>query len=129
MAACWHPDGARRTAAAAFAASADLLAADQHGDVDPASHHRRGAVLRHAAAGLVADRCRDRARLFRLRQRLVGQPGPASSCCSATPGRCIHHMLGGIRHFIWDTGRGFDLKTIDLLSWGTIIVSVIADGR
>ncbi|MGE0338594.1 MAG: succinate dehydrogenase, cytochrome b556 subunit, partial [Xanthobacteraceae bacterium] len=19
----------------------------------------------------------------------------------------VHHMLGGIRHFIWDTGRGF----------------------
>ncbi len=30
----------------------------------------------------------------------------------------IHHMLGGFRHFIWDTGHGFDLKTVDLLSWG-----------
>ena len=29
------------------------------------------------------------------------------SSCSATPGRCIHHMLGGIRHLIWDTGHGF----------------------
>lgn len=36
----------------------------------------------------------------------------------------IHHMLGGVRHFIWDLGYGFDLKTIDLLSWGTIILSV-----
>jgi len=36
----------------------------------------------------------------------------------------IHHMLGGVRHFIWDMGHGFDLKTIDLLSWGTIILSV-----
>lgn len=36
----------------------------------------------------------------------------------------IHHMLGGVRHFIWDLGHGFDLKTIDLLSWGTIILSV-----
>lgn len=36
----------------------------------------------------------------------------------------IHHMLGGLRHFIWDTGRGFALGTIDLLAWGTLIVSV-----
>jgi succinate dehydrogenase / fumarate reductase cytochrome b subunit len=36
----------------------------------------------------------------------------------------IHHVLGGIRHLIWDTGRGFDLRSVDLLSWGTIIGSV-----
>ena len=23
----------------------------------------------------------------------------------------MHHMLGGIRHLIWDTGRGFDLRS------------------
>jgi succinate dehydrogenase / fumarate reductase cytochrome b subunit len=37
----------------------------------------------------------------------------------------IHHMLGGIRHLIWDTGRGFDLATVDRLSWMTIIGSVV----
>jgi succinate dehydrogenase / fumarate reductase cytochrome b subunit len=36
----------------------------------------------------------------------------------------IHHALGGMRHFLWDTGRGFDLKTIDLLSWGSAVASV-----
>jgi len=36
----------------------------------------------------------------------------------------IHHMLGGLRHFLWDTGRGYDLKTIDLLSWASIVLSV-----
>jgi succinate dehydrogenase / fumarate reductase cytochrome b subunit len=35
----------------------------------------------------------------------------------------LHHMLGGIRHFIWDMGYGYDLKTIDRLCWGTVIVS------
>jgi succinate dehydrogenase / fumarate reductase cytochrome b subunit len=35
----------------------------------------------------------------------------------------LHHMIGGFRHLIWDTGRGFDLETVDLLSWGTIILS------
>lgn len=38
----------------------------------------------------------------------------------------MHHMLGGIRHFIWDTGRGFDLKTVSLLSWMTILGSLIS---
>ena len=28
----------------------------------------------------------------------------ASSSCSATPGRCVHHLLGGLRHFMWDLG-------------------------
>jgi succinate dehydrogenase / fumarate reductase cytochrome b subunit len=28
----------------------------------------------------------------------------------------IHHMFGGLRHFIWDTGRGFDLKTVEVLA-------------
>ncbi len=37
----------------------------------------------------------------------------------------IHHALGGIRHFIWDTGHGYELSTIDLLSWGTIVLSVL----
>ena len=36
----------------------------------------------------------------------------------------IHHALGGIRHFIWDTGRGFDLETIDNMSWWSIYASV-----
>lgn len=35
----------------------------------------------------------------------------------------LHHLVGGIRHFIWDTGHGYDLKMIDLLSWGTLAVS------
>jgi len=40
----------------------------------------------------------------------------------------MHHMMGGIRHFIWDTGRGYDLGTVDLLSWGTLIASLALTG-
>lgn len=36
----------------------------------------------------------------------------------------IHHALGGIRHFIWDTIHGFDLATVDLMSWGSLAVSI-----
>lgn len=36
----------------------------------------------------------------------------------------MHHLLGGVRHLIWDTGRGFDLSSVDMLSWGTLIGSL-----
>ena len=36
----------------------------------------------------------------------------------------IHHAAGGIRHFIWDTGRGYDLETIDTMSKWSIYASV-----
>ena len=37
----------------------------------------------------------------------------------------IHHCLGGIRHLIWDTGRGLQIPSVNILSWGTIVGSVI----
>ncbi len=36
----------------------------------------------------------------------------------------IHHMIGGIRHFIWDTGRGFELATIELMARASLIGSL-----
>ncbi len=40
----------------------------------------------------------------------------------------IHHMLGGVRHFIWDTGHGFSIPIMRALSWGTLIGSVTLTG-
>ncbi|MGL4488328.1 MAG: succinate dehydrogenase, cytochrome b556 subunit [Rhizobiaceae bacterium] len=37
----------------------------------------------------------------------------------------VHHMLGGIRHLIWDTGRLFDKDTSTKLAYATIIGSVL----
>jgi succinate dehydrogenase / fumarate reductase, cytochrome b subunit len=60
-----------------------------------------------------------------------------SDVIASVPGRVVlfgytwalmHHMLGGLRHFLWDTGRGYDLATIDKLSWGTLIGSVVLTG-
>jgi len=36
----------------------------------------------------------------------------------------IHHMLGGIRHLIWDTGRGFEPSEREMLALATIVGSV-----
>lgn len=37
----------------------------------------------------------------------------------------IHHMLGGIRHLIWDTGHALDKTSIEVAAWLTIISSIV----
>ncbi len=36
----------------------------------------------------------------------------------------LHHMLGGIRHFIWDTGAGFEAHERQFLAIATLVGSV-----
>ena len=36
-----------------------------------------------------------------------------------------YHMLGGLRHLIWDTGRGLELKTAERMGWMMIIGSLL----
>jgi len=35
-----------------------------------------------------------------------------------------HHMLGGMRHLLWDTGRAMDIRSADVLGWLTILGSL-----
>jgi succinate dehydrogenase / fumarate reductase, cytochrome b subunit len=37
----------------------------------------------------------------------------------------MHHMLGGVRHFMWDTGRGFGVEEREWLAKATIIGSCV----
>jgi succinate dehydrogenase / fumarate reductase cytochrome b subunit len=37
----------------------------------------------------------------------------------------IHHALGGLRHLLWDTGRGFDLKTVEWLARANLAGSIV----
>lgn len=37
----------------------------------------------------------------------------------------MHHMIGGVRHLIWDTGALFDKNTSTKLAYATLILSVI----
>jgi len=37
----------------------------------------------------------------------------------------MHHMIGGIRHLIWDTGTGLDKVSIEVFAWLTIISSIV----
>ena len=36
-----------------------------------------------------------------------------------------YHMLGGLRHLIWDTGRGLELKAAERMGWMMILGSVL----
>ena len=33
----------------------------------------------------------------------------------------FHHLLGGLRHFVWDAGFGLDAPLRDQFAWGTLI--------
>jgi succinate dehydrogenase / fumarate reductase, cytochrome b subunit len=53
---------------------------------------------------------------------------------STIPGRVVlvgfvwalfHHMLGGLRHFIWDTGAGLGPVAREWLSYGTLAGSIL----
>lgn len=37
----------------------------------------------------------------------------------------VHHAIGGIRHLIWDTGRGFDLGKVEWMARLNLIGSVV----
>jgi succinate dehydrogenase / fumarate reductase, cytochrome b subunit len=37
----------------------------------------------------------------------------------------FHHMLGGLRHFVWDTGHGFALNKVEWLVRANLIGSVV----
>ncbi|MGE0004557.1 MAG: succinate dehydrogenase, cytochrome b556 subunit [Parvibaculaceae bacterium] len=37
----------------------------------------------------------------------------------------LHHILGGLRHLLWDTGRGFGLGTIEWLVRANLALSIL----
>jgi len=40
----------------------------------------------------------------------------------------IHHAIGGVRHFIWDLGYGFDKKTADRMALFNLVAGVALTG-
>lgn len=35
------------------------------------------------------------------------------------------HFCGGLRHLVWDTGRGFELRTIYASGWAVVVASIL----
>lgn len=40
----------------------------------------------------------------------------------------IHHAIGGVRHFIWDLGYGFEKKTADRMALFNLVAGVVLTG-
>jgi len=36
------------------------------------------------------------------------------------------HLANGIRHFVWDTGRGFEKRQANASAWFVLIVAIVA---
>ena len=63
-----------------------------------------------------------------------GSYNRASAVFGSIPGRVVlfgytwalfHHMLGGIRHFVWDTGHAMEPGQRSGIAWATLIGSVV----
>lgn len=37
----------------------------------------------------------------------------------------MHHMLGGVRHLVWDTGAGLEKHTASKIAWATLAGSIV----
>jgi succinate dehydrogenase / fumarate reductase cytochrome b subunit len=37
----------------------------------------------------------------------------------------FHHMLGGLRHFVWDLGYGFEPGQREALAWANLFASIV----
>lgn len=37
----------------------------------------------------------------------------------------MHHMMGGVRHLIWDTGTGLEKHTATRIAWATLVASAV----
>jgi succinate dehydrogenase / fumarate reductase cytochrome b subunit len=57
-----------------------------------------------------------------------------SALMSTLPGRVLligwsfaffYHMANGIRHFVWDTGRGFEKHQANASAWIVIIIALV----
>ncbi|MBS1182639.1 MAG: sdhC [Proteobacteria bacterium] len=40
----------------------------------------------------------------------------------------IHHAIGGVRHFIWDLGYGFDKTTADRMALFNLVAGIVLTG-
>jgi succinate dehydrogenase / fumarate reductase cytochrome b subunit len=61
---------------------------------------------------------------FRFVQTLFGS-WPGQLVLLALSWALLHHLLGGIRHLIWDTGRGLNLPAAERLAQLTLVGSIV----
>jgi succinate dehydrogenase / fumarate reductase cytochrome b subunit len=53
---------------------------------------------------------------------IAAAAGPAAYAhVQAFTAALLHHLLSGIRHFVWDLGYGFKANEREALTWGALI--------
>ncbi len=40
----------------------------------------------------------------------------------------VYHLLNGLRHLLWDSGRGFEIKQFYATGWAVVILSFVLTG-
>jgi succinate dehydrogenase / fumarate reductase cytochrome b subunit len=40
----------------------------------------------------------------------------------------VYHLLNGLRHLLWDSGRGFEIKQFQMTGWTVVVLSVVLTG-
>lgn len=38
----------------------------------------------------------------------------------------FYHLANGVRHLVWDTGKGFEIRTADMSGWAVIVFAIVA---
>jgi succinate dehydrogenase / fumarate reductase, cytochrome b subunit len=93
-------------------------------------HRATGIGLAVAAVLLVSwlGTAADGVEPFTQMQRFLGSPFGLVVLfgCTVT---LIYHLCNGIRHLVWDTGRGLDLKSVYVGGWlvlgGTVVLTAL----
>jgi len=37
----------------------------------------------------------------------------------------VYHLLNGLRHLLWDSGRGFEIKEFQATGWAVVVLSFV----
>ena len=51
--------------------------------------------------------------------------GVLMSYLDTVVGKILLHLGNGVRHFVWDVGRGFEKSTADASAWFVLIFAVV----
>ena len=114
-----NSQSSRDTTPAAFAQYPDLSAAAHVGPFDRQPDHR--LVLSFGAVGLVVwliAAPRDR-RAYAVVQGVIGS-WPGQIVLFGCTFAFFLHLCGGIRHLVWDTVHGFELRSIYISGWTVV---------
>jgi succinate dehydrogenase / fumarate reductase, cytochrome b subunit len=90
------------------------------------AHRLTGLILATYAVALVAwlIAAAAGAQPYSVMQRFI-RSGPGQTLLVGGAFCFFLHLCGGIRHLFWDTGRGFDLRTIYASGWTVVVASTV----